>query len=84
MQSSSFESDWLQDTLTEIARRLRQSCEDHARCAEQLEQIVADLRLPEGVVIRPRSPDPGAAAEATRAASPPLQITISIAGQPRT
>ncbi len=83
MPRSPLEADWLQDTLAEVAQRLRRSCEDHAKCAEQLEEIVADLRLPDGAVIRPRSPDPGAAAEVTRSAGPPLQITISISSEPR-
>ncbi|MBA3481436.1 MAG: hypothetical protein H0T51_06435 [Pirellulales bacterium] len=81
MSRSSVESDWLRDTLAEIARRLRRSCEDHACCAAQLEQIVADLQLPDGVVIRPRSPQPTAAVEPN---SSPLEITVSVSIQPRT
>ncbi len=46
MNSSDVESDWLQDTLEDVARRLRHDGEDLAWCADQLEKIVVGLRSP--------------------------------------
>ena len=49
MEDRNLDSDWLQDTLLDVAGRLCQpdvSPTDLARCATQLERIVADLRTP--------------------------------------
>jgi hypothetical protein len=83
MPRSPLEADWLQDTLEDVARRLRHDAEDLAWCADQLENIVAGLRLPDDAVMRSRSNDSNVGAEATCSAKLPLQITISIASGPR-
>jgi hypothetical protein len=78
MSQSSIESDWLQDTLAEIAGQLRQSSADHTRCAEQLEQMVADLQLPAGAVIPPRSVAATGSGAGGCDAGSSLEITVTV------
>lgn len=84
MANSSLESDWLQDTLTDVAGRLRRSSDELTRCAQQLEQIVTDLQSPEEAFVRPR---PAAATGArddnySLKHSQRLTVTISLGTQP--
>ena len=64
MTNPDVEADWLQDTLADVARRLRRpgvSAAQLAECAAILERIVGDLRgtpppeAPPALVINPRS-----------------------------
>lgn len=64
MTSSDVEADWLQDTLADVARRLRRSGITKgqlAECASILEWIVSDLRgtpmpeMPPVTAINPRT-----------------------------
>ena len=64
MTHSDVEADWLQDTLTDVARRLRRPGVTEGQlseCASILERIVSDLRgtptpeMPPVSVINPRT-----------------------------
>jgi len=58
VSSHDVEADWLQDTLADVARRLRRpgvSAAQLAECASVLERIVGDLR---GTPALERSPVP--------------------------
>ena len=80
MPSSSLESDWLQDTLEDVARRLRHDGEDLAWCADQLEKIVVGLRSPTELEGR-SCPRPAAAAKADRSPVVPfLAVAATGAG----
>jgi hypothetical protein len=83
MPRSPLEADWLQDTLEDVARRLRHDGEDLAWCAEQLEKIVIGLRYPDDAVASSRPNASNIAAETTRSADLPLQITITVASGPQ-
>jgi hypothetical protein len=75
MTSSDIKADWLQDTLQDVAERLRGNSEDLARCAGQLERIVGDLRSPDEAVC-PRQPP------IMQGQGEPVTVTITI-GQRR-
>jgi hypothetical protein len=64
MKTPDVEADWLQDTLADVARRLRRpgvSAAQLAECASILERIIGDLRgaplleRPPGLVSNPRT-----------------------------
>jgi hypothetical protein len=84
MPRSPLDSDWLLDTLDEVARQLRQSGEGLARCAQQLERIVTDLQSPEEAFMRPHSGAATVAQDVHHSEKQSLIITVTIGYRPQT